>query len=169
TPASSETALRTTGRRRGSLAILTRNFSGPLAGGVATRSGSLPLSQLIAAPIASLDIIPNLSRFGQPIVVPRPVPAGFEPFRLPWNTAPTLSVARSPQATLRPTVLNRMAINRHSARPTTTAAASNPTSSSGCREDPDAAISSTSAAINKKKDRETHISIVCPITDSPNR
>lgn len=45
---SSETVLRTTDRRRGSLAILIRNFSGPLACGVVRRSGSVPWSRIIA-------------------------------------------------------------------------------------------------------------------------
>src|SRR5208337_442472 len=56
TAASSETVLRTTDRRRGSLAILTRNFSAPPGGRLARRSGVLPLSYLIAAPIANLGL-----------------------------------------------------------------------------------------------------------------
>src|SRR5579872_6869107 len=51
TAANCETVLRTTDRRRGSLAILIRNFRGPFACGVAGRSRSLPVSRLIPAPI----------------------------------------------------------------------------------------------------------------------
>src|SRR6516164_4307551 len=53
TAANSDTVVRTTESRRGSLAILSSNLSGPLAAAV-TNSGSLP-SQLIATSLTSLD------------------------------------------------------------------------------------------------------------------